>query len=161
MENIMPQLAKGGKFVFGWSIIGKNGCVQVPDKAIQEYSLLVDDKLILISGSKSSGGLAVSRPGLINQSIMKGLMHDNPEFKDYTLPEGEPIKWKGRHYCWVNISKEGIFKLPPKTRSCFKLRETDELLSIRGSNVAITMVVKGPLVEFAKNYEGTIKEYHC
>jgi hypothetical protein len=41
----------------------KNGCVQVPDKAIQEYSLLVDDKLILISGSKSSGGLAVSRPG--------------------------------------------------------------------------------------------------
>lgn len=59
----MPQIAKGGKFVFGWSPIGKEGCVQVPEQVIDEYQLFTENKLILISGSKSSGGFVVSRQG--------------------------------------------------------------------------------------------------
>ncbi|BDZ72201.1 hypothetical protein [Methanobacterium petrolearium] len=157
----MPQLVKGGKFVFGWSKIGKEGCVQIPDDVIREYGLHGEDKLILLSGSKTSGGFAVSRQKLIEQSIMKGLLLDHPEFKNYSLPEGRPVKWKGRHYCWVNINKHGILKLPLETLNCFNIKEGDKLLSIRGSNKACVFVVKGPIVETAINYKGVIKEYQC
>jgi hypothetical protein len=157
----MPQIAKGGKYVFGWSIIGKKGCIQIPEKVMHEYQLFKEGKVILISGSKSSGGFVVSRLSLINQSIMKGLILDYPEFRNYLLPEGKPVKWKGRYYCWVNINKQGILKLPPETASCFKIKENDKLLSIRGSNIAVVLAVKGPIIETAKKYTGTIKEYDC
>lgn len=157
----MPQLSKGGKFVFGWSITGKDGCIQIPEEVILEYELFKEDKVILISGSKSSGGLVVSRLGLINQSIMKGLLSDYPEFENYSLPEGKPVKWKGRHYCWVNINKEGVIKLPPKTASCYSIKENDKLLSIRGSNIAFVLAVKGPIVEKANDFTGKIEKYLC
>lgn len=157
----MPQLTKGGKFVFGWSIVGKDGCIQIPEEVILEYELFKEDEVILISGSKSSGGLVVSRLGLINQSIMKGLLSDYPEFENYSLPEGKPVKWKGRHYCWVNISKKGVIKLPPKTAICYNIKENDKLLSIRGSNIAFVLAVKGPIIEKANDYTGKIEEYIC
>lgn len=157
----MPQIAKGGKFIFGWSIIGKKGCIQIPEECILEYQLFKENKVILISGSESSGGFVVTRLKLINQSIMKGLISDYPEFENYSLPEGKPVKWKGRHYCWVSINKKGILKLPPETVSCFNIKENDKLLSIRGSNIAFVLAVKGPIIETAKNYKGTIEEYLC
>jgi hypothetical protein len=157
----MPQIAKGGKFVFGWSPIGKEGCVQVPEQVIDEYQLFTEDKLILISGSKSSGGFVVSRQGLICESIMKGLLIDHPEFRYYSLPEGKPVKWKGRYYSWVKINKQGVFKLPAETFTCFNVKERDRLLSIRGSNVGFVLAVKGPLVEAANNFTGEIKDFVC
>jgi len=50
-------------------------------QVIDEYKLFTKDKLILIFGSKSSGGFVVSRQGLICESIMKGLLIDHPEFR--------------------------------------------------------------------------------
>ncbi|MEN6593181.1 MAG: hypothetical protein ABFC12_08070 [Methanobacterium sp.] len=55
--------------------IGKEGCVS--RQVIDEYKLFTEDKLILISGSKSSGGFVVSRQGLICESIMKCLLIDH------------------------------------------------------------------------------------
>ena len=33
----MPQLVKGGKYVFGWSVIGEDGGVVIPGEAVLEY----------------------------------------------------------------------------------------------------------------------------
>jgi hypothetical protein len=122
---LLPQIAKGGKFVFGWSILGKDGCVKIPEEVMVEYHLLNENRLILIFGSKSSGGFVVTKLTLIKESLIKGLLLDYPEFEDYTLPEGKPVKWKGRYYCWVNLNKQGILKLPPETASCFNVKENN------------------------------------
>ncbi|KAF5059013.1 MAG: hypothetical protein KO318_02685 [Methanobacterium sp.] len=157
----MPQIAKGGKFVFGWSQVGEDGCIQIPEEVMLEYQLFKEDKVMLISGSKSSGGFVVSTLNLLNQSIMKGLIEDYPEFEDYSLPEGKPVKWKGRYYCWAGINQQGIIKLSPETAGCFDIEENDKLLSIRGSNIGFVLAVKGPIIEAAKKYKGNIKEFIC
>ena len=156
----MPQLNKGGKYVFGWSPIRGDLHIKIPDEIILEYDLLKEGKLILISGSKTSGGFVVSRLGLIKQSIMKGLLTDYPNIEDYSLPEGKCVKYKGRHYCWVNINTDMILKLPEETAKCFDVKKNDKLLSIRGSNIGFVFAVKGPIVESANNYDGLIEEYH-
>jgi hypothetical protein len=33
----MPQLVKGGKYVFGWSIVRENNMVKIPAEAFREY----------------------------------------------------------------------------------------------------------------------------
>jgi len=58
--KLMPHITKGGKFVFGWSKIQENGLIRLPDQAIQEYKLEPNSKVILISGSRTSGGFSVS-----------------------------------------------------------------------------------------------------
>lgn len=35
----MPQMNKGGKFIFGKSIIRSDGRIQLPAQAIQEYNI--------------------------------------------------------------------------------------------------------------------------
>lgn len=156
----MPQINKGGKYIFGWSPISEDLCIKIPDEVVHEYDLLKEGKLILISGSKTSGGFVVSRLGLIKQSIMKGLIIAYPDIADYSLTEGKCVKYKGRYYCWVNISSDGILKLHKETAKCFDVKEMDKLLSIRGSNIGFVLAVKGPIIGSANNYEGIIEEYH-
>lgn len=156
----MPQINKGGKYIFGWSPISEDLYIKIPDEVVQEYDLLKEGKLILISGSKTSGGFVVSRLGLIKQSIMKGLIIAYPDIADYSLPEGKCVKYKGRHYCWINIRSDGILKLHEETADCFDVKERDKLLSIRGSNIGFVLAVKGPIIESANNYDGIIEEYH-
>jgi hypothetical protein len=43
----MPQLNKGGKFVFGLSLIHDNLTVQFPTQALKEYRVLNDNKIII------------------------------------------------------------------------------------------------------------------
>ena len=51
----MPQLNKGGKFVFGLSLIQDDLTVQFPTQALEEYQVLNDDKIIIFTGSKGYG----------------------------------------------------------------------------------------------------------
>ena len=157
----MPQIAKGGKFVFGWSIINTEGCVKIPEMTFKEYNLSTDNNAILISGSKKSGGFCVSNYSLMKKSIMNGLFTEHPEIKDFAFTEGVCIKYKGRLYCWVKIGSKGIIKLPEHTMKSFNLKPNDKLLSIRGSDIAFVLAAKGPLIEAAINYEGVIDEYKC
>ena len=66
--------------------LGKGGYIQISQQIIDEYQLFKENILILISGSRSSVGFVVSRPGLIRKSIMEGLFSNHPEFKNYSLP---------------------------------------------------------------------------
>ena len=43
----MPQMTKGGKYIFGWSEIGENGELIFPIMAVEEYKL--KKKIISIS----------------------------------------------------------------------------------------------------------------
>ena len=36
----MPQMSKGGKFIFGKSLIQQDGTIQIPKQAVEEYHII-------------------------------------------------------------------------------------------------------------------------
>ena len=121
----MPHMTKGGKFVFGKSLIRQDGTVQLPTQAVEEYNITAD----------------------------------NPNLQNYASGCGEFIKYKGRFYCWLDISETGIIHLRKETMDFLDIKPGMYLLAIRSSNIAFTMSAKGPLIEKAHNYEGVIPEF--
>jgi hypothetical protein len=61
----VPQLVKGGKWVFGWVIVGPRGELAIPPEAWDEYRFQVGDEVTFISGSRRSGGFGLSHPRLL------------------------------------------------------------------------------------------------
>lgn len=59
----MPQMNKGGKFVFGKSLIRGNGVLRFPKQAADEYKITDEGRVYLFTGSKSTGGFCVTRKG--------------------------------------------------------------------------------------------------
>ena len=41
----MPRMNKGGKFIFGKSLIKEDGTLQFPEQAIQEYDIMSEGKI--------------------------------------------------------------------------------------------------------------------
>lgn len=155
----MPQMNKGGKFIFGWSEIKKDLSVHLPKMVIEEYTIVDEKKVFLISGSKKTGGFCVTNKNLLINSKISNILEDNEELKEYRLREGEFVKYKGRLYCWLTISKDGILRLNEEILNILSLKVGDKLLSIRSSDIAFTMGVKGPLIERAHQFEGEILVY--
>jgi uncharacterized ubiquitin-like protein YukD len=155
----MPQIGPGGKFVFGWSQIGDDFTIKIPDIAVNEYQISIERKVILMSGSKKTGGFGVSRRELLNKSKLKCILDDNPMLNNYEIEEGKLVKYKGRLYCWIKISEAGCFKVNDEILKGYSLKKGDRLLAIRGSNLAIGMGVTGPLIELANNYQGKIESF--
>ena len=110
----MPQMNKGGKFIFGKSLIREDGVIQFPEQAIREYDITVEGRVYLFTGSKSTGGFCVTRKGLLEPSKLGHILVETPALKDYTAKQGEFVKYKGRSYSWVDITddgKIGIFRI--------------------------------------------------
>ena len=103
----MPQMNKGGKFIFGKSLIMENGVMKFPGQAIREYNITAEGKIYLFTGSKSTGGFCVTRKGLLEPSKIGHILGDNPKLKEYSSRSGEFIKFKGRAYAWIDISWDG------------------------------------------------------
>lgn len=155
----MPQMNKGGKFIFGWSLIREDGRVRFPEQAIREYDITLEGKVYLFTGSKSTGGFCVTRKGLLETSKIGHILVDNGKLLNYEGMAGEFLKYKGRSYCWVNISNEGEIVLTESMREFLGLESGMRLLSIRSSDIAFTMGAKGPLLEKADVYQGSIEEF--
>lgn len=152
----MPQMNKGGKFIFGKSLIRTDGTLRIPPQAMEEYHIADEGKVYLFTGSKITGGFCVTRKGLLHPSKLGHILDDTPPLLDYSAGSGEFIKYKGRSYCWVEISQEGQILLTKKMMDFLKVKPGMELLSIRSSDIAFTMGAKGPLLEKAENYDGEI-----
>ena len=155
----MPQINKGGKFIFGKSLIREDLTLHLPTQAVTEYNIAVENKVYLFTGSKSTSGFCVTRKGLLEYSKLRQLLTDNPDLKNYRTAEGEFIPYKGRSYCWVDISKDGRIRLTPEMMVFLNLKIRMELLSIRSSDIAFTMGAKGPLLGKAATFDGVIKVY--
>ncbi|MBK5721803.1 hypothetical protein JGH11_13060 [Dysgonomonas sp. Marseille-P4677] len=155
----MPQIAKGGKFIFGWSVIKNNYMIQLPFLAVEEYNITSEKKVYIISGSEHTSGFCVSRKGILGCSKMKDILTDNPLLNDYKTKEGEFLKYKGRLYCWLPVSDDGILQFTEDIIKILSLKIGDKLLSIRGSDVAFVMGVKGRLVEYATKSNDAIEVY--
>lgn len=155
----MPQLSKGGKFIFGRSIIRPDGGVRLPPQAAGEYGVAAGGKVYLFTGSKSTGGFCVTRRELLEPSALGHILREMPRLREYAAPAGEFLPYKGRSYCWLPVSSSGELRLPESALAFLSLAPGMPLLAIRSSDIAFTMGARGPLVEKAERYRGDIPAY--
>ncbi len=101
----MPQMNKGGKFIFGKSMIQSDGTVQLPPQAVEEYRIAREGAVYLFAGSKITGGFCVTRQELLHPSKLGHILDELPQLLHYTAAPGEFIKYTGRAYCWTPISE--------------------------------------------------------
>ena len=151
----MPQMNKGGKFIFGESVIRPDGRVQLPPQAVDEYRIASEGKAYLFTGSKITGGFCVTRQGLLLPSKLGHILTDTPSLL-YEVPDGTFVPYKGRAYCWTAISASGEITLTEEMMVFLHLKPEMQLLSIRSSDIAFTMGTKGPLLEKAAHFDGEI-----
>ena len=152
----MPQMNKGGKFIFGKSLIRENGIVQFPKQAVDEYDISSEGKVFLFTGSKSTGGFCVTRKGLLEPSKLGHILTENPKLREYKVEQGSFIKYKGRSYTWIDITEEGIIQLSKEMMGFLKIEPSMKLLSIRSSDIAFTMGAYGRLVDDSMKHEDEI-----
>jgi hypothetical protein len=148
----MPQLEKGGKFVFGWSRVRDDGSLTLPDEAVQEYGLAEVNRIFLMSGSKTSGGFGITTKAFLEKSPISGILSDNLDLAGFKKEEGKVAPFKNRSICWVQIYSGGRIALSQEAMKVFGINTGEFLLSIRSSNIAIGMAEKGPLIKIAKTH---------
>lgn len=144
----MPQIVKGGKNVFGWSKISKDGQIFIPPDAFKEYNFMNGGKAFLMSGSKKSGGFGLTTQEKLENSPLSGIILAHPDLARYEISEGEPIRYNSKVFCWVSI-KDQSFSVPWDTLKLYGIKKDGRLLTVRGSSLALGFIVKGPIIEEA------------
>lgn len=147
----MPQLVKGGKHVFGWSIVGDDGTILIPPDAFSEYQFTSYRTGILMPGSKTSGGFGLTTLELLRNSSLSGLLDRCPELATFQVSEGEAVTCHKKTYCWVTLQGNS-FRVPIETLKHYGVRPGDTLLVVRGSGQALGFIVRGPIVEEARKH---------
>jgi hypothetical protein len=117
----MPQLAKRGKWVFGWVVVGSQRKIIIPPEAYHEYGFQAGEEVIFLQGSRRSGGLGIGRVEKIPALFEKRLLA------------------RGR------VARQGRVNLPPETGA----QPGDRLLAVRGSGLALGLLARGPIYEEA------------
>jgi hypothetical protein len=120
----MPQLVKGGKWVFGWVLVGPQGAVTIPPEAWDEYAFQTEDEVVFLPGSRRSGGFGLSTPRLLEQM--------GPPLQARVLARG-------------HIAENRQVLVPP----AIGIRPGNRLLAVRGSGKALGFVAEGPIYEEA------------
>lgn len=118
----MPQLVKGGKWVFGWVVVGPEREITIPPEAWREFGFRDGDEAIFTPGSRRSGGFGVSRPGLM------------AEVRRKMAEAGLRELGRGQF-------ENGRVTAPPE----IGVKPGDRLLAVRGSRYGLGFVVKGPI----------------
>ncbi|MBN2550670.1 MAG: hypothetical protein JXB15_16010 [Anaerolineales bacterium] len=118
----MPQLVKGGKWVFGWCVVGPAGEIKIPPGAYQEYGFVPGEDVIITRGSRRSGGFGLGRQEKLANSPLLSRFH-------------------GR----ATIGAAGQVVLPAETG----LQPGEHLLAVHGSGLALGFVQRGPIYEEA------------
>ena len=148
----MPRLVKGDKYVYGWSEVCNDGKIVIPDEAISEYNFQTPEKVILMLGSRTSGGFAITTISLLMNTPLSRLLDENPKLASFQLPEGATIIVAGKPCCWVTLNTDGCIIVPLETLKKFGVKIGDVLLSVKGSRLGLGFCVKGPLIEEAKRH---------
>ena len=123
----MPQLAKGGKWVFGWAEVDGRREIRIPPEAYLEYGFQSGEKVWFIAGSRSSGGFAVFREAR----------------------KAEPaIPLERRAVAEGTVGENGLLALPSETG----VEPGERLLVVRGSGLALGFLRQGPIVIEARKH---------
>ena len=153
----MPQLVKGGKYVFGWTRINKDYSIRIPDETYDEYHFSRTDKLIILSGSKSSGGFSIITPdSMLNSKLSENIIRlfgYQKETNSFTTNKLEIIKYRERLISWTSVGKERYFRLSDELIFSLKTNVEDRLLVGRGSGLGPAFIVKGIIYQEALKHD--------
>ncbi|MGD2250509.1 MAG: hypothetical protein PVF58_19095 [Candidatus Methanofastidiosia archaeon] len=150
----MPRLVKGGKYVYGWSKVKKNGEIVIPDEALKEYGLQGHTKIILLPGSKTSGGVGVTTgENLENSALARAL----DTFQIESRTKGEIVSINGNPWCWVELRGNKMV-IPAKVLELYQVSPGLKVLAVKGSGLALGGVVKGPIITEARTHDLKIFE---
>ena len=125
----MPRLAKGGKWVYGWVAISAERKMPIPPEAWQEYGFQAGSQVVLLRGSRRSGGFGISTPERIADAFGQ-------------LEIGARVLDQAR------LDRDGSVTLPP----AIEVEPGDRLLAVRGSRLALGFVARGPIYEQAAKH---------
>ncbi|MBN1963187.1 MAG: hypothetical protein JW910_00970 [Anaerolineae bacterium] len=129
----MPQLVKGGKYVFGWTLLNEARALRIPPEAWEEYGFTVGDTALFTRGSRTSGGFAISYPALLERAAAKSGL---------ALPVlGEGIFQPG-----------GIVTVPDD----ISVQAGQKLLVVRGSGFALGFLAQGPILAEALRHADVV-----
>jgi hypothetical protein len=145
----MPQLVKGGKYVFGWSPVGPGGIIRIPDEAATDYRLNPLDRIIVISGSRTHKGFAISKRELLKGSPLYLRIQSIPDLWKSPVLKGGTVIYKNRIYTHSVIDERGGFSLSWEALNQYSVSEGDHLLVCRGSGLALSFIREGPIVQEA------------
>lgn len=148
----MPQLVKGGKYVYAWTTVHSNGKIMVPKEALNEYNLEKCKTVFLMPASKTSGGFTLTTMDLLKDSVFKAVLDSVPQLVKFEVPEGKLVSIKGKNYCWLKMNVDGSIIVPPNVLKVYDVNVNDKLLLGRGSRFALSFLVKGPIIEEAKKH---------
>jgi len=121
----MPQLAKGGKWVFGWVVLGQNYELSIPPAAYNEYGFHPGEAVAFIRGSRRSGGFGLGKRERLALSPIRSRI----------LAEG--------------TMGEQMQVILPKTLG---IQPGEHLLVVRGSGLALSFLQQGPICDEAQNH---------
>ena len=107
------------------------------------------DDVIVISGSRRSGGFGLTKVSLLEGSELTSLLKELPHLFSYQMPEAKTVDYKGRLFCWTKIREGGYITLPIETLSQYGVEVGDILVVGRGSYLSIAFIVRGPILEEA------------
>ena len=72
--------------------------VQFPTQALEEYQVLNDDKIIIFTGSKVTGGFCVTTYPLLSTSKLSHILHECPQLKKQSIHKAH----------WLHIKDENM-----------------------------------------------------
>ena len=127
----MPRLVKGGKWVYGWAIVGPKGDVTIPSDAWNDYGFQAGDEAVFLQGSRSSGGFALTTPRLAAR-LPAAMRREIPALGGARLSEDRQ----------VSVPSSVSLSLGPCRR----------LLLVRGSGRALGFISRGPIYEEAQKH---------
>jgi bifunctional DNA-binding transcriptional regulator/antitoxin component of YhaV-PrlF toxin-antitoxin module len=148
----MPQLVKGGKYVFGWSRTADSGRIAIPPEALTEYGFKPGDEVVLLSGSKRSGGFGIATAGRLSRLRLSQVVRGPSDPSEHPLPEAKTTGSRMRRLCQTEIDRRGYISLPQETLEECRIKAGDLLLVVRGSHLALGFAARGPIVEEAAKH---------
>jgi hypothetical protein len=125
----MPGLVKGGKWVYGWVVVGRRGEITIPPEAWREFGFQAGEEAVFVPGSRRSGGFAISTPGLTNQ--VSGRL------------DGATL-----HVLARGRFDAGCIVLPQQVG----VKPGDRLLAVRGSRYGLGFVAREPIYAEAERH---------
>ncbi len=125
----MPRLVKGGKWTYGWVIVGAERRIVIPPAAWCKYGFQAGEVAIFVAGSRTSGGFAISTLRLTAESDEKR--------------GGVGLRELGR-----GLFGDECVVLPPE----IPVMPTARLLSVLGSCYGLGFVARGPIYEEAMRH---------
>jgi hypothetical protein len=131
--------------VFGWTKIKTDGTLRIPDKAFEEYGFKADESLIMMSGSKRSGGFGLTSLRLLKGSAIEEAVKNIVQLHDFSIPPGKVMRTGNRSFTWLEKPEGRCINLPEHTIKEFSLEIKNKILVARGSGLALGFVTRGPI----------------